>query len=900
MFPLSKKALLCIVLILTLFYLSNFSKPEADQTQINCEEPPFIADTGEPQPLFSPKTEPVISSELSFLLSSLLPTESVKIWVFFTDKGVFTQEDYNKSKASFRNSLCPAALKRRVKNKVRVDFFDLPPNQNYVEEILSQGAKLRQKSRWLNAASFEIQASKVEDVANLPFVRQIKRVAGFKRKPIEVDSDSDFFQKKFVQPQYGRNYGSSLAQLDQINVPIVHDMGYNGQNVIVCMLDTGYKKDHQAFSLAFSEGRVLAEYDFINHDSNTQNEPGDPAGQHYHGTYCWSTLGGAFDEKLYGPSYGASFLLAKTEDISSETPIEEDNWVAGMEWGDSLGAEVISSSLGYFDWYTFQDFDGNTAVTTIAADIAASRGIVVCNAMGNEGPGYGTLIAPADADSILACGAVDASGSLAGFSSWGPTFDGRIKPEVVARGVKTYCADAISTYDYAQVNGTSLSTPLVGGCAAVLLSAHPDWTVMQVREALMMTASKASSPDIQYGWGIVDLFSALNYNPLGALTIVHDPSLWTSDTLSSIRLTARITSENSLNPDSLFLFWRTDTLSFFFEEILQPLDSNQYQAQIPALPSGTTIFYYFSAHDSLGNVVSLPLGAPRFIFKSYVAPASITFDFENGLYFWETGGINDKWNINSVSSHGGLFSLTDSPIGGYSNNTDSWVALKQGLDLTSAMSPQLSFWHRYSLWVYDSCFVEISTDKKDSWERLLPEFGGSQSEWSQVSFPLDSYVGCSNFKFRFHFISDSLGTSDGWYIDDVKIRLKPTSVPEEPSSTPDHFTLYQNYPNPFNPTTKIQFRVESLEFREPSRTAQEKAVDGSWFMVHSPLHTTLKIYNIVGQLVKVLVDEEKVAGTYTAYWDGKDQKGQPVSSGIYFYKLDSGDFTEVKKMVLIK
>ena len=872
-----------IVLILTSFYLPNFSEPESNQAGKNYEEYLPVVGRDEPQILFSPKTEPVISPNLSSLLSSLSSTESVKIWVFFTDKGFFTQEDYNKSKASFRNSLCPAALKRRAKKGVQVDFFDLPPNQNYVEEILSQGAKLRQKSRWLNAASFEIQAHKVKEIANLPFVRQIKRVAGFRREPIERGSYSDFSLEKFTRLQYGRNYGPSLAQLDQINVPIVHDLGYKGQNVIVCMLDTGYKKDHQAFSLAFSEGRVLAEYDFINHDSNTQNEPGDSIGQHYHGTYCWSTLGGAFNGKLYGPAYGASFLLAKTEDISSETPIEEDNWVAGMEWGDSLGAEVISSSLGYFDWYAFQDFDGNTAVTTIAADIAASRGIVVCNAMGNEGPGYGTLIAPADADSILACGAVDASGNLAGFSSWGPTFDGRIKPEVVARGVDTYCAEAISTHDYAQVSGTSLSTPLVGGCAAVLLSAHPDWTVMQVREALMMTASKASSPDIQYGWGIVDLFSALNYNPLGALTILHDPFLYISDTLSSILLTARITSENSLNPDSLFLFWRTDTLSSFFEETLQPLDSNQYQVQIPAQPSGITIFYYFSAQDSLGNIVSLPLGAPRFIFKSYVAPASITFDFENGLYFWETGGVNNKWNINSVSSHGGLFSLTDSPIGGYSNNTDSWAGLKQGLDLTSAISPQLSFWHRYSLWVYDSCFVEISTDKKDSWERLLPGFGGSQSEWTQMSFSLDSYVRCSDFKFRFHIISDNLGTSDGWYIDDVKISLKATSVPEEPSSSPTYFTLYQNYPNPFNPTTRIPFTVH-----------------GSRFMVRRPIPTTLKIYNVLGQKVRTLVDEEKLPGIYQVIWDGKDGEGKDVASGIYFYQLTAEGHTLTKKMLLLK
>ena len=880
MFPFSKRAFLCIILILTSFYLPNFSKPESDLDRI----------------LFSPKTEPVISSNLSFLLSNLLSTDTVKIWVFFTDKGIFTLEDYNKSKTSFRDSLLPAALKRRAKNKVEVDFFDLPPSQNYVEEILSYGAKLRQKSRWLNAASFEIQAHKVADVANLPFVRQIKRVAGFKREPIEMGSYSDSSQQKFTQPKYGRNYGLSLAQLDQINVPIVHDMGYKGQNVIVCMLDTGYKKDHQTFDLAFSEGRILDEYDFINNDDNTQNEPGDPSGQHYHGTYTWSALGGAFDGKLYGPAYGASFLLAKTEDISCEEPIEEDFWVAGMEWADSLGAEVISSSLGYLDWYTFPDFDGNTAVTTIAADIAASRGIVVCNAMGNEGPGYGTLIAPADADSILACGAVDASGNLAGFSSWGPTFDGRIKPEVVARGVETYCADALFIDEYVFVSGTSLSTPLVAGCVAVLLSAHPDWTVMQVREALMMTSSNATSPDIQYGWGIVDLFSALNYNPLGALTILHDPFLTLSDTLSSILLTTTITSENNLNLDSLFLFWSADTLSPFLEENLQPLDSDQYQAEIPAQSSNTTIFYYFSAQDSLGNLVTLPLGAPRFIFKLYVAPASITFDFENGLYFWETGGINNKWNINSVSSHGGFFSLTDSPTGGYSNNVDSWAVLKQGLDLTSAGSPQLSLWHKYSLWVYDSCFVEITTDNGESWERLLPGFGGSQSEWTQVKFPLGSYVGCPNFKFRFHIVSDSVGTSDGWYIDDVQISLKPTSVPEEPTSIPTGFALYENYPNPFNPSTKIPFTVH-----------------GSRFMVHSPIHTSLKIYNVLGQKVRTLVDEPKTQGSYEVIWDGKDDEGKDVASGIYFYQLtvrqahrpeQSGgtveDRTLTKKMLLLR
>jgi serine protease AprX len=881
MFSPSKRLFLLLVFILTLYYLPNSSKSQSVLAQINSEEPFVETNKGRPEFLFSPKTEPVISVGLSFLLSNLLPSDTIKIWVFFTDKGIFTQEDYNKSKAVLRNSLCPAALRRRAKNRSQIDLFDLPVNQDYIEKILSYGAKLRQRSRWLNAGSFEIQASKVAGIANFPFVRKIHRVAGFKRKPIEVDSYPDFSPKNFTQPKYGRNYGFSLAQVDQINVPIVHDMGYRGQNVIVCMLDTGYKKDHQAFALAFSEGRVLAEYDFVNHDSNTQNEPGDPADQHYHGTYTWSTLGGEFDGELYGPAYRASFLLAKTEDVSSEQPIEEDNWVAGMEWGDSLGAEVISSSLGYFEWYTFVDFDGNTAVTTIAADIAASRGIVVCNAMGNEGPGYGTLIAPADADSILACGAVDVFGNLASFSSWGPTYDGRIKPEVVARGIDTYCADALSQNAYTFASGTSLSTPLVGGCAAVLLSTHPDWTVMQVREALMMSASNAESPNIQYGWGIVDLFSALNYNPLGALTILHDPFLYISDTLNSILLTTRITSANGVNPDSLFLFWRTDTLSSFFRENLQPFDTNQYQAQIPAQSPGAIIFYYFSAQDSLGNMVTLPLGAPRFMFKSYVAPSSITLDFEDGLYFWETGGTGNKWSLNSASAHGGLFSLTDSPTGGYSNNVDSWVALKHGIDLASAISPRLSFWHRYSLWVYDSCFVEINTDSGKSWERLLPGFANSQNEWTFANFPLDSYVGCSNFKFRFHIISDSLGTSDGWYIDDVRIDLMPTSVPEEPISIPTDFTLYQNYPNPFNPNTTIKFEVRSLKLEVPA-------------------HTTLKIYNVLGQKVRTLVNEPKSVGSFEVIWDGKDDDGKDVASGIYFYQLTAEDHTFTKKMLLLK
>ena len=458
-----------------------------------------------------PKDNPVISENFRKFLEQKSPVDEIKIWVFLTDKGVLTQKAYKPALKQTIESLTSRARERREKimRPNPADFLDLPVHQLYVEEIEKYDAQLRRKSRWLNAASFKIKVNTIQKIADLPFVKSIKPVLAYKRKPVIIEKREQIFIP--LRKPALLDYGPSYDQLLQLNVPAVHDMGYAGQGVLVCMMDTGYRKDHQVFHSAYQEGRILAEYDFINDDYNTQNEPGDPSGQDNHGTLTWSTLGGAYQGQLYGPAYKASFILAKTEDISSETPIEEDNWVAGMEWADSIGADLISSSLVYMDWYRYPELDGNTATITIAADIAAGRGIVVCNAMGNSGPDYGTLMAPADAESILACGAVWGDGSIASFSSRGPTFDDRTKPEVCARGVYTFCAFSFDTNTYTQAHGTSLSTPLVGGCAAVLLSARPDLNPIQVQEALTMTATNASAPDNNYGWGIIDLLAAINY-----------------------------------------------------------------------------------------------------------------------------------------------------------------------------------------------------------------------------------------------------------------------------------------------------------------------------------------------------------------------------------------------------
>jgi len=437
-------------------------------------------------------------------------SDKVKVWVFFNDKGIYNQTDFETaaSKIEFNEN---TASRRAKVNMDKVVFADLPVYQAYINDITGAGGELRRESKWLNAASFEIDFALLNNIADLSFVNRIKPVAWFHSvQELESGIESKT-PEKATKDATALDYGTSWTQIFMIYAYILHSMGFNGQGVVVAMLDTGYRKSHEAFAQAYADSRVLAEYDFINDDGDTQNETGDDPSQHFHGTYCWSTLGGYSPGEVIGPAYGASFILAKTEDVTSETPVEEDNWVAALEWVDSIGADVISTSLSYSDWYTYEDFDGNTATTTLAANTAAALGIVICNSLGNSGPDPGTLGAPGDAYDVLSCGAVNSSWSLADFSSRGPTYDGRTKPEVCAMGVSTYCATASGDSNYDYKNGTSLSTPLVGGGVALLLSANPSLTPYQVMDALKSTANNASSPDNNYGWGIINLQKAYDW-----------------------------------------------------------------------------------------------------------------------------------------------------------------------------------------------------------------------------------------------------------------------------------------------------------------------------------------------------------------------------------------------------
>ena len=229
-------------------------------------------------------------------------------------------------------------------------------------------------------------------------------------------------------------------------------------------------------------------------------------------------MGAYLPGSMVGAAYDAEFILCKTEDVPTETPIEEDYYVAGLEFIEARGADVATSSLGYIDWYTQADLNGRIAVTTVAVNVATSNGVVCCTAAGNAGhdanPTTSTLGAPADAFNVLTCGAVDINGAIVGFSSSGPTNDGRLKPELLACGLNTISVNSTNATGLNGVSGTSLSTPLIAAAAACILQARPDYDVRDIREALFATASRSDSaglhPDPLFveGHGILRAYEA--------------------------------------------------------------------------------------------------------------------------------------------------------------------------------------------------------------------------------------------------------------------------------------------------------------------------------------------------------------------------------------------------------
>jgi serine protease AprX len=453
--------------------------------------------------------------------------EKLVAWVYFRDKGPGKLHKMEEVKMT----LSLQSLDRRLRNgfEALVDEYDLPVYQHYVDFIQRYVRKIRHTSRWLNAVSVEADRQSLETIAQFRFVKKVDEVLSTTfREPVAGPKNAgEPLTKTPIAEPLVFDYGESFTQVDQLNIPALHSMGYSGQGVLICMLDDGFNNlSHQALDHL----DIVATWDFVNNDPNVFDEEGQ-MGNGDHGTNTLGTIAGFHPGKLIGPAFGASFLLGKTENSDYERHIEEDHWIAGAEWADTFGADIISSSLGYRDQFTdgeanysWEDMDGESTVVAIGANIAASRGILIVNSAGNEGlssQGQNTLVSPSDSDFVLAAGAVNSQGRRTSFSSVGPTADGRIKPDVMAMGEDVYTAAPTAVDEYEYVNGTSFSCPLVAGVSALVLEANPSWTNEDIATAIRATANRSESPDNGYGWGIADALEALSC-PLKDLSAPRD------------------------------------------------------------------------------------------------------------------------------------------------------------------------------------------------------------------------------------------------------------------------------------------------------------------------------------------------------------------------------------------
>ncbi|MFM2375377.1 MAG: hypothetical protein RLZZ165_474 [Bacteroidota bacterium] len=418
-------------------------------------------------------------------------SQADKYWVHFADKA---------DAAAWKpaDALSQRSLERRERQGLELQPSDRPVTRAYIETVSQTGAKVLHASKWLNAVSVRMDATAAARVRALPFVREVGRI------PVVIkDYDAP---SGSPTSRAGYNSGLTQQQLEMVGLDKLHQNGYNGQGVLISVMDDGFrdadKNPHLAHLL--QTNRIVATHDFVHGDGNVYDEGN-------HGQYVLSILAG-WDEGssspenwFYGSAHGASFILCHTEDNSREVSQEEDNWVAAMEYADSIGADVFSTSLGYrsFDGgggYTYADMDGNTTIITRAADMAASKGILVVNSAGNYGASK--LLAPSDGDSVMSVGAVDSYRVLAGFSSWGPSADGRIKPDISAMGVDVSYLTSMGFPSSG--DGTSFSCPIASGLAACLLQSAPHTPNMVLYDAIIRSSDRYANPDTFYGYGIPD------------------------------------------------------------------------------------------------------------------------------------------------------------------------------------------------------------------------------------------------------------------------------------------------------------------------------------------------------------------------------------------------------------
>jgi hypothetical protein len=431
-----------------------------------------------------------------------------KYWVTFSDKN---NSPYCLCRPA--ELLSARALERRAKASIPLDETDLPVNPEYVEGLKAKGARIHLTSRWLNAAAViadSLTATRLKALAYVdtvqyvgPHLRTINHVvASFSR-----DQRPPVVLPKPLRPD--NPYGYSGMQNSLLNLPLLHFAGHRGHGIWVGVMDGGFLAADilPFFDSVANDGRLMAVRNFVDRYQNVYLAA-------THGTSVLSAMAANVPGYLVGGAPDAAYFLFRTEDTSGEFPIEECNWVAAAEYADSMGIDIINASLGYTSFndaalsHSFEVLNGRTAIGSRGASIAVQKGMIVCNSAGNSGDEpWKHIGVPADAPGVIAVGALDYDGTRASFSSFGPTADGRIKPDLCAPGLQVVVAGS-KDFELGMSSGTSLASPMLTGGIAALWSAFPDKTAAEIVDAVYASADQYDRPDVARGYGLPDLSKA--------------------------------------------------------------------------------------------------------------------------------------------------------------------------------------------------------------------------------------------------------------------------------------------------------------------------------------------------------------------------------------------------------
>lgn len=461
------------------------------------------------------------------MIAAAFAQSPAKYWVAFTDKKG-TPYSIDKPEAF----LSPRALELRKTHGIAIDERDLPVNPDYVRQVLAldTAARCFTTTKWLNGMTvYALRDDMKEAIERLPFVDSVERT-DVPKEPLPPAGPAYVFPGSGGQPMLTYqsdiqknndfDYGQAALQVRVNNVHWLHRMGFRGEGMQMMILDGGFENIDTISCLKAlrDDHRLLGARNFVEPEK-------DPMRKHSHGTMVLSCIASYTPGLLVGTAPMVKVHVAQTEESGSEDRVEEDNWVAGLEYADSLGCQVLNSSLGYttFDdtvnQRTYADLTGEVSRASRAATIAASKGLLICNSAGNEGASKWKYIgAPADAKDILSVGAVNVKGKRAYFSSFGPTADGRIKPDACAVGRSTYLSTPAGIVTIA--DGTSFSSPMLSGMVACLWQAFPEKSNYEIMEAVRqagghnfrLNGTRISMPDSNdgYGYGITDFLRAYN------------------------------------------------------------------------------------------------------------------------------------------------------------------------------------------------------------------------------------------------------------------------------------------------------------------------------------------------------------------------------------------------------